>query len=95
MKKKKKEDDLWAQRVNMLLLTHDSWMTPKSVNSLPSYNLSDEEVYYITIVINELSTVQQKRAIFDIIHAQCTADTLKRFMGYWPKTTVEEIMFTC
>ena len=92
---KKKESDLWAQRVNMLLLTHNSWVTPKDIDRLPNYNLSDEEVYYMSIVINELSTTQQKRAIFDIVHTTCCEDTLKRFMEYWPQSTVSKIMYTC
>ena len=57
--------------------------------------ISDEELYYIALSVEEIKSVRAKRTIFDMIHIQWDGDSITRFLSYFSEKNKEEIMYSC
>ena len=81
-------------KATKLILSANSLIKPEDLTTDEKY-LSDEELYYIALSVDELKSLRVKRAIFDMIHLQCDNDSITRFLNYFSKENKEQIMYSC
>ncbi len=81
-------------KATKLILSANSLIKPEELKISEKY-LSDEELYYIALSVEEIKSVRAKRAIFDMIQIQCDGDSITRFLSYFSEKNKEEIMYSC
>ena len=85
----------WSTAFDMIGF-HSPWLNfNEYLNISEPISMSDEEVYYIASVVSELKTLTQQRALIDMMHLKCDSTTVRTFMSYFSKTSLEEIMLSC
>ena len=100
--KKPNLEDLFSENadeknaVSKFLNTSNPWLREEFLKDIERpIHMEDEELIYITNIMNNLKTIGQQRAMIDFIHIKCDSDTISRFMGLFPEETISKMMLTC
>ncbi len=85
----------WSTAFDMIGL-HSPWVNFTEYTSIKEpLVMSDEEIYYIASVVSELQTLTQQRALIDMMHLKCDNNTVRSFMSYFSRKSLNQMMLTC
>ena len=79
-----------------LLKASNFWVRAGELENvtLPLY-MVDEELIYLANVMYKLPTINQQRALIDVMHVHCDEETLQRFMNLFSEGAMENLMLNC
>ena len=83
-----------TNKATRLLLASNYLIKPEDING-EKHHMSDEEIYYIASSVGEMESLRLQRSIFDMIHLQCSEDTIYRFLEFFSDNVKEKIMLSC
>ena len=83
------------QKTDVLLSNRNMWISQQDLFKTKRLELNEEEAYYMAMILLELETEQLQRSLIDILHVECSEDTVKKVFEYFPMQLISKIMYSC